>query len=173
MVAELPVEVGDLVTADLLEEIAGLTSYTSFVTTPIQPLVSAAGTDTLITTVTVDFISGYAYEVFYTFPVQFTGGTSPFNAYAKIRRTNAAGTVIHDPGGTAAVTTNFVQVVGECMLKCTAGDTTQTLALIGGFSTSGSPTSMDVEAASTRRAQLRVKRVGYAEEYDALEVPTA
>jgi hypothetical protein len=142
--------------------------------TPIQPLVSAASTDALIATVSHAFKTGFAYEISYSVCVQFNGGTSPFNAFTKIRRTNASGTVIYDPGGTAAVTSNFVKIEGSVLVKVTGGDTTQTVALIGGFSTSGSPTSMDVEAFSTRRTRLEVRRIGTAAKYTgALELPTA
>lgn len=135
---------------------------------------SAASTDTLIATVSHDFIDEFAYEISYSVCVQFNGGTSPFNAFTKIRRTNASGTVIYDPGGTACVTSNFVKIEGSVIVKVTNGNTTQTLALIGGYSTSGSPTSMDVEAHSSRRTRVEVKRIGTAAEYtDALELPTA
>jgi hypothetical protein len=166
------VAAGDPIYAD---DILAITpkAFSSFSSTAITPLVSAASTDTLITSVSCDFEAGFAYEVTYGFRIQFTGGTSPFQAYSKIRRLNAAGTVIHDPGGTASITTNFVQIDGRCYLECTTADTTQTIALIGGFGSSGSPTSIDVEASSTARIYLVVKKVGVSGEYAALEVPTA
>jgi hypothetical protein len=163
---------GDPVYAEDVNDITP-DAFTSFSSTPIQPLVSAASTDTLITSVAVDFEAGFAYEITYGWRAQFTGGTSPFQAYAKIRRLNAAGTVIHDPGGTACITTNFVSIDGRCYVECTTADTTQTIALIGGFGSSGSPTSVDVEASSTARTYLVVKKCGIAGEYAALEVPTA
>jgi hypothetical protein len=151
-----------------------LTTYNTFSTSPIQPLVSAANTDTVIATVSASFKQGYAYEISHEWTAQFTGGTSPFSAFSKIRRTNAAGTVIDDMGGTTATTTNFCRMRGSVVVKCTAGNTTQTIALVGGFSTTGSPTSMDVEAASTRRTRLSVRVIGYAADHSgALEVPTA
>jgi len=170
------VSAGGIITAAHVNDITDWLNDRSITlsSTPIQPLVSASGTDTLITTVTHDFVDEFAYEISYSWCCQFTGGTSPFNAFSKIRRTNASGTVIYDPGGVAAITTNFVHIQGSVIVKVTAGNTTQTLALIGGFSTSGSPTSIDVEAASTRRTRLEVKRVATAAEYStALELPTA
>lgn len=146
----------------------------SMSTTPIQPLVSAASTDTLVTSVSHAFKDGFAYEISYTFTIQMAGGAGPYAPYAKIRRTNAAGTVIDDGGSYAGVSNNFFRIHGKMIVKCTAGNTTQTIALVGGFSTSGSPTSMDVEAASTRRTRLEVRRIGTSAQYtDALEVPTA
>lgn len=142
--------------------------------TAIAPLVSASVTDTLIATVTHDFIDEFAYEISWSWGAQCNGGTSPFVVYTKIKRTNAAGTEIRGISGTAVITTNVMQIEGSCIVKCTAGNTTQTIALVGGYSASGSPTSLDVEAASTRRTKIEVKRIGTATEYtDALEVPTA
>lgn len=146
----------------------------AFSTTPIQPLVSAASTDALITSVSHTFKAGYGYKISWKWTAQFAGGTSPFAPYSKIRRSNASGTVIDDAGASIGLSTNFMIMVGHTYLKCTVADTTQTIALIGGYSGTGGPTSMDVEAASTRRTSLTVKRVGTAARYSgALEVPTA
>jgi len=143
-------------------------------TTAITPLVSASVTDTLIASVSHDFIDEWAYEIAWSWAAQFNGGTSPFVAYTKIKRTNAAGTEIRGIAGTTCVSTNVMQVEGSCIVKCTAGNTTQTIALVGGYSASGAPTSLDVEASSVRRTKIEVKRIGTAAEYtDALEVPTA
>ena len=146
----------------------------SISSTAITPLTSTSGTDTLITSVSVNFKSGFAYRIKYVFRFQVNGGTSPFGVYAKIKRLNASGTLIYDPGSTAGVTTNFMSLKGEVIVKCTAGNTTQTIALIGGFSGSGSPTSVDVEAATTAPIMLTVEMIGQASDFSgALEVPTA
>jgi hypothetical protein len=142
--------------------------------TPQQPLVSSANTDALITAVTHEFIVGYAYEISWFWAAQINNGTSPFVAYSRLRRLNTSGTPIEETLHTAIVGSNITRVQGSVFVKCSVATTTQTIALCGGFGTNGSPTSIDLEAASTRRTRLHVKRVGTADKYSGyLEVPTA
>lgn len=150
-------------------------AYTSMSTTKIEPLASASNTDTLITSVSATFKEGYAYEISWRWHAQMNGGTSPFMAYTKIKRTNASGTEIRGISNTTCITTNVCECNGSVIVKRTAsGSTTQTIALIGGMASSGSPTSIDVEASSTRRTELVVRPIGLASDYSgAMEVPTA
>lgn len=147
----------------------------SIVTTGASPLVSATNTDTVITTRSHTFKAGYAYKIEWMWPAQASGGTSPFVAYTKIRRSSASGTEIRTTGGQPLVTTNVVDVSGFTIVKRTgATDTTQTIALVGGISTSGGPTSINMAALSNRPAILCIARIGTATQYSgALEVPTS
>lgn len=142
--------------------------------TAIAPLVSATNTDAVITSVSHAFKTGYAYLISWSWAAQVNGGTSPFVTYTKLRRANAAGTEIRGIETTTCITTNIMDVNGWTVVKCTGGNTTQTVALIGGLGTSGSPTSLDVEAATTRPTILRVERIGTASQYSgAREIPTS
>lgn len=165
---------GALLVLGTVAEAADEDSSVAFSTTPIQPLVSASASDGSIITVSHAFKVGYAYEIGWEWCAQLNGGTSPFAPYSRIRRASATGTVIEDLITHAAVTTNFIKMRGSVIVKCTVANTTQTIVLCGGYSSSGAPTSMDVEATSTRRTRLTVRRIGTATKYSgALEVPTA
>lgn len=144
-------------------------------TTKIEPLVSATGVDAQIITVSATFKAGYAYKISYRFRTQHTGGTGPYVATPKLKRATASGTLVHDPGSFPAVSTNFISVQGSVEVKnTTGGDHTQTIVLTGAMSTSGSPTSMDVEASTTAPTVLTVEVIGHATQYPgAVEVPTA
>lgn len=145
----------------------------SISTTKIEPLATVAGTDAVITTVSHTFKQGFAYRISWEWSAQFNSGTSPFFAYTKIRRNNASGTEIRGTAGIAAVTTNVMTVNGSIIVKRTGADTTQTIALIGGMSGSGLPSSLDVEASATRPTMLVIERIGTATKFSgAGEVPT-
>lgn len=141
---------------------------------PVSPLVSAANTDTLVTSMSYTFKTGYAYEINYSGRFQIVGGTSPFVAYVKLRRGNASGTLIHDPGGTAMVGSNFLSLNARYIVKRTGANTSQTIAMCAGFSTSGGPSSLDLEAASQAPAVLSIRCIGYAANHGgAAEIATA
>lgn len=148
-------------------------SWSSISATGASPL-TTNNADTLITTVTPDFKSGYAYEVFWQFHVQMQGGSGPFVAQPKIRRTNASGTEIRGVTCVACITTNVMECNGRIVLKCTGGNTTQTIALTCAMGGSGSPTSMNLSANSTRKTIFVIRPIGLASDYpDATEVPTS
>lgn len=172
-VVQVLVQQGAMLVLGTSASAADQDSSVTFSTTAITPLVSAANTDTQITSVSHAFKAGFAYMIDYQWAAQFPSG-GPYVPYSKIKRANASGTTIDDMGGSYALSTNFHRVQGQVIVKCTTANTTQTISLVGGFSTSGSPASMDVEAASTRRTMLRVRRIGTSTKYSgALEVPTA
>jgi hypothetical protein len=173
-VVQVLVQQGAMLVLGTTANAASLDSSVAFSTSAITPLVSAANTNASIITLSHAFKAGFAYRISWTWCAQFTGGTSPFVPFTKIARSSASGTAIDDIGGGTAITTNFHRMDGSTVVKCTSANTTQTIVLIGGFSTTGSPTSMDVEAASTRRTRLEIQRIGTATKYSgALEVPTA
>lgn len=166
--------VGDIVTADRLNELDQGDSFSAFTTTAVSPLVTGAGNEAVILTVDANFKAGFAYEVSWVWFAQFNSGTSPFMAVSKIRRNNTSGTEIVTTNGTTILTTNVGRVEGSEILKCTVADTTQTIALVGSYSTTGTPTSMNLSALSNRRCRLVVKVIGLASDYSgAAEVPTA
>ncbi len=171
-------DVAATVTADLatkeplLDEM--FASLSSYVTGAVTPLSSTANADTLITSLAYTFKTGYAYEISYSARLQVAGGTSPFVCSLKLRRANAAGTVIHDPGGSAMITTNFLGIDRRCVVKRTGANTTQTVALVANFGSTGGPTSVDLEAATVAPAGLTIKCIGYAANHSsAQEIATA
>lgn len=174
-----PVEVGDLVTAELLNDGFGVDAeaMSSISGTPIRPLTSSTNVDTTIATLTnFTFRLGYAYEIAYWVRLQVTAGTGPnFVAHTKVKRASSSGTVIHDPGEHPLTSTNFMSIgLHSVIVKCTAADTTQTLVLTGALGTTGTPTALDVEAASTAATRFTCIKIGLAADFpDAFEVPTA
>lgn len=144
--------------------------------TRIQPLVTSTGVDAAVLTLPdVTFKNGYAYRISYHFRTQHNGGTSPYVANARVKRASASGTIIYDPGGTAAIGLNFMTIHGFFEAKNTTGsDHTQTLVLTAAMSVTGSPTSLDIESADNCPATLHVETLGLASQYPgAIEVPTA
>lgn len=131
--------------------------------------------ETVVLTLSNEYKSERLYRVSYSFRVQMNGGTSPFAPFTRIRRTNASGTLIYDPGITAAVTANNVHIHGECYLKRTGTtDTTETIALTISRNATGSPTSLDVEATATAPSMLLIEEIGPASDFSgAIEVPTS
>lgn len=143
-------------------------------TTQTNSFTTAAGTFASVITKSYAFLDEYAYKISYSYRVQVIGGTSPFAVETRLRRASASGTVFHAPGNTAAVATNFMTMSGFCVVKVTNGNTTQTIVVSAAFSSSGAPTSMDLEGASDARHTLLIERLGPAAEFpDALELPTA
>lgn len=140
---------------------------------------TAAQTTLTVETVVLSLSNSYKsdrlYRVSYSFRVQMNGGTSPFAPFTRIRRTNAAGTLIYDPGATAAITSNNIHIHGVCYLKRTGTtDTTQTIALTISRNVTGAPTSVDVEANATAPSMLLIEEIGPASDFSgAIEVPTA
>lgn len=143
-------------------------------TTSNQPLVSTANADTLIQSLSYDFKKGYSYKISYSWRMQINGGTSPFVVYSKLRRLNAAGTLFFDPGGVCHIGTNFMQQTGFTIVKCSVADTTQTVALCGGFSTTGGPTSLDVESSPNAPKLIIIEKLGLDTDVpNAIEIPTS
>jgi len=142
--------------------------------TQTNSFTTVAGTEAVVVSKSYAFLDEYAYRISYSFRVQIAGGTSPFAVNHRLRRANASGSTIHDAGTTAAVTTNFTWITGWCLVKCTAGNTTQTICATAAFTTSGSPTSMDLEGSTSGRNTLLIERLGPASDFpDAIEVPTS
>lgn len=165
---------GTMLILGTVAEAADEDSSVSFSTTAIQPLTNSTATDVSIMTLSHAFKAGYAYQIDWQWSAQIGGGASPYLVQSKLKRLNASGTLIEDMGGTPIIGTNFGRMAGSAVVKCTSANTTQTICLTGAMSTSGAPTSLDVEAASTRRTMLRIRRIGTATKYTgALEVPTA
>lgn len=143
-------------------------------TTANQPLVSAANTDALVQSLSYDFKKGYCYKISYSWRMQINGGTSPFVVYSKLRRLNASGTLFFDPGGVCHIGSNFMQQSGFAIVKCSIADTTQTVALVGGFSTTGGPTSLDVESAPAAPKLIIIEKLGLDTDVpSAIEIPTS
>jgi hypothetical protein len=174
-VVQVLVYTGSLLVLGTVAESADNDSTVGGSNSAIQPLVSASSTDALITSVSHTFLAGYAYKISWFWAGQINGGTPPFAAYSRIRRSSTSGTAIDEAlATTIASTTAITRIQGSVIVKCTVADTTQTIALCGGFLSAGSPTSIDVEAASTRRTRLIVKRIGTAAKYASYpEIPTA
>lgn len=182
MVARLPVTVGTEVDADLLNEISGVQASASFLTAAsIVPLVSAASTKAVIASGSFDFVSGYAYEISVQCRFSFTGATSLVNAepvmIASLSRVNAAGTEFF-ASGVMAVTppASLHHCSASQIVKCTAGDTTQTICFLGQYVTNGTgATALNINVnGSTSPARLTIKRIGLAASHsDAVEIPTS
>lgn len=146
----------------------------AFSTTAITPLTTSTATDVSIITVSHAFKVGYAYRISWQWAAQVAGTGPSYSVQSKIKRSNASGTLIDDSGGFTVVGTNFTRILGDVVVKCSVANTTQTICLTGAMSVTGTPTALDVEAASTRRTRLEVRRIGTATKYtSALEVPTS
>lgn len=143
----------------------------SFFSTTAQNTLTA--TEALIASVSFDFVGGRAYKIYYACKVTVNGGTSPFAPFPKLRRLNATGTVIHDPGATAIIGANSGNIKGTIYVQCSA-DTTQTIALTISRNTTGSPTSVSINGSTVSPTMIIIEDVGPTSDYpNALEVPTA
>ena len=143
-------------------------------TTQTNSFTTAANTFASVVTKSYAFLDEYAYKISYFYRVQVIGGTSPYNVETRLRRASASGTVFHAPGGTAAITTNFMKMDGWCIVKVTNGNTTQTIVVSAAFTSSGAPTSMDLEGATDARNTVLIERLGPASDFpDAIELPTS
>lgn len=180
MTANLPIEVGDLVDADLLNEISGIEASVSFLNTVgASPLVSSANTNALIVSGSYDFVSGYAYEISaqcrWTVTGSPTGSVEP-RVMFNFTRVNASGTSIWAGGylgaGESLAPMHFY---GSQIVKVTGGDTTQTICLNGQYSTVGSASAMGITTnGATTPARLTIKRIGLASKHSTcLELPTS
>jgi hypothetical protein len=139
--------------------------------TTAQNTLTAA--EALIASVSFNLLAGRAYKVYYACKVTVNGGTSPFAPFPKLRRLNATGTVIHDPGATAIIGANSGNIKGTVYLQCSA-DTTQTLALTVSRNTTGSPTSISINGSTVSPTMIVIQDVGPSSDYTgAMEVPTA
>jgi len=180
MSANLPIAVGDEVTADILNEISGINDSASFLrTTTVSPLVSSANTDTSILTGSFDFVSGYAYEI--TLSARFaiagtytTDGVVP-RALFGLRRTNASGTQIYNSGYVPVTDNANYHFHGSQIVKVTAGDTTQTISFNAQYSSVAGASSMSINLnGSVTPAVMTIKRIGLAANHaDAVELPTS
>lgn len=154
-----------------------LDSESEIDTAGVRPIVSASGTWGLIDTKTYDFKDGYAYRISYQVRLQANSAstTNPYAVEAGLLRTNASGTLIHSPGYVVAVgNANWANCNGFIVLKVTGGDTTQTIALCGRYSSTNTPTSLDAESSSTSPCILLIEVVGLAADHpQAPELPTA
>lgn len=166
---------GDEVYADDINQVAELLDSASVVvTTAVTPLTSTAGTDVVVTSLAYEFVQGYAYEISFSMRMQVNGSGGPYAVYSKVRRANAAGTVINDAGSAAQVGSNFAMLASRVLVKRTGATTTQTIAAVCAFVASGGATSLDLEASSTSPATLLIRPIGLASAHSgALEVPTS
>jgi len=140
------------------------------------PLSSSINTPALIMTRSFAFEAGQAYRISVWARVSLTNATSTSGwPYVQIRRTNASGTLIHDPGAQGlAGQTGFTSTgVQSCIVKCTAADTTQTIAFCASWS-GASATAINVASATSARPYLLIEPIGPAANFaDAMEIPTA
>lgn len=189
MTANLPVAVGDEVTADLLNEISGVNDSASFLrTTSASPLTSTAGDAgrTTITSGSFDFVSGYAYEIAITCRFNMSGGTStatdPRTALFSIRRSTASGTEVYNSGrlenvSGGASAGEVIHFYSAQIVKVTAGDTTQTLCFTGQFDNNLGvvTTALNITTnGSITPARMTIRRIGLAANHsDAVELPTS
>lgn len=136
---------------------------------------TGTSTETTVRSLSFEFRPQRAYRISYSFRVQYNGGTSPFAAVTRVRRASNAGTLIYDAGATAAISTNIMNVHGECYVKWTGEEsTTQTIVVTALRNTTGSPTSLDIEASSDAPSVLVIEEIGTATEFSgAKEVPTS
>ncbi len=155
-----PPYAADLNRVGELLESAGVANSTA-----VTPLTSTANQEIVVASLNYEFVTGYAYEIVAKARLQIAGGTSPFVASVKIRRASAAGTLIADPGGTAMVTTNFLAIERSVIVKRTGATTTQTIVSTASFSSTGSPTSVDLEASADAPATLTIRPIGLASNF--------
>jgi hypothetical protein len=169
---------GTRITSEVVDEITDqLITGSEVDTAGVRPVVSSSGTWGLVKTKTFDFKDGYAYKISYQGRVQANSASSTtmYAVELGLLRTNASGTLIHSPGYVTALgNANWANVSAFIIVKVTGGDTTQTIALCGRYSSVNTPTSMDVESSSTSPAILDIEVHGLASDHSAApELPTA
>jgi hypothetical protein len=155
-----------------------LASKSYVLTTPIAPLVTTANQATTVLTGSFNFKSGYAYEIAFSTRYQFAGFTATASAEPRgtfgLHRINPAGTLIYQGGYTNASDTADFQTYQSMVVKVTAGDTTQTIALTGQYSSVAGTTSMTIPASPQQPVRMTIRCIGVASDHsDALELPTS
>jgi hypothetical protein len=179
MPANLPITVGTAVDADLLNEISGISESASFISvTSLSPLTSTAGVKAAILSGSFSFTSGYAYEI--TIQCRWSvAGTPTLSAEPMalfgVTRAAASGTAIFNTAYLSPPASGVsTHMMGSQIVKCTAGDTTQTLVFCAEFSAAASGTSMAVGPNGTvSPSRMTIKRIGLSANHnDAIEIPT-
>lgn len=182
MTANLPLDVGDIVTADLLNEVSGISdSETFLLTSNLSPLTSSANTNATILSGSYTFTSGYAYEISIQcrFTVDITANaasTDVGRALFGLTRATAAGTGIYNSGYIGMPSDLTPQhFAGSQVVKCTAGDTTQTICFVGQYSSVLTAVALNITTnGAVTPARMTIQRIGLASNHsDALEVPTS